>query len=222
MSIYFRRLPLSAISPEPPAQNATTNRFASLQHALVLAHRAHGGQRRLDGSSFIGHPLAVFQLLMNAAPLLPAAASIAALLHDTMEKSGVNKRQLELQFGQEVADVVEALTRKQHTGAPSRAQEHEYLLRLTRVNELYPYALLIKLADRIHNIETCHFLPADRRDQLLTVTRDLYVPLFEAQAYRPDFPLAGAYQLLFKRLVRALAIVEDLPPMRRPRLDRMA
>ncbi|MDD5026107.1 MAG: HD domain-containing protein [Candidatus Peribacteraceae bacterium] len=219
MALYFRRLPLSAVT-DPLTQDAAPNRFASLQHALVLAHRAHGGQRRLDGSSFIGHPLAVFQLLMSAAAMLPAAASIAALLHDAMEKSGIGRRQLESQFGQEVADVVEALTRKHHTDTPSLEEEHGYLLQLTRTNELYPYALLIKLADRIHNIETCHFLPTDRRDQLLKITRDLYVPLFEAQAYRPDFPLAGAYELLFKRLVRSLAIVEDLPPMRKPHLDR--
>lgn len=172
-------------APLLPAAPLTMERFLTFRSAIAFARRTHDGQRRASGSDFVSHPLAVLQILLSTSSSLPHNAYVAGLLHDTLEDGKTSRQDLRDTFGREVEEAVAALTRPKAGGkAHDLENERIYLEQLVQANERYPYVLLIKLADRLHNMETAQFLPPDRRKILFANTLTLYLPVFYAEEPR--------------------------------------
>ncbi|MDD4286864.1 MAG: HD domain-containing protein [Candidatus Peribacteraceae bacterium] len=160
----------------------TMGDYLTYRDAISFARRAHEGQKRADGRPFVSHPLAVLQILRTTSVDLPPAAYVAALLHDTVEDGKATLEQIRAAFGEETTDAVDALTRGTKPKAVSvLAHEQAYLDHMIAVHERLPYVLLIKMADRLHNLETSHYLAPGRRLALLHETITLYLPLFRRQ-----------------------------------------
>lgn len=149
----------------------------NLSSAIHLAKRAHAKQRRGDGSPFIDHPIAVLRMLWESNMDLPRSAYITAILHDTLEDTHLTYEDILESAGPEVAAVVRVLTKDgDYYSLPESVREEKYLRRIRAANKTYSYALLIKMVDRIHNIQTASGLPEERRRRMLKETRDLYLP----------------------------------------------
>lgn len=183
----------------------------SLLAALSFAADAHRGQLRADGTPFIGHPVAVLHILWRASLDLPLASSVAAVLHDVLEDTPVTKENLRMLAGNDAADAVDLLTRV-------RGQSEEvYLRRVASSADVHPWVPLIKMADRIHNLMTMAPLPQDRRAQLVTQTRDVYLPFFAFHRSLAE-PYASAHTFLLawmKRLVRRAEGMQENPSAER-------
>jgi len=188
-----------------PATPLTMGDYLNYRDAISFARRAHEGQKRADGRPFVSHPLAVLQILRTTSMDLPPAAYVAALLHDTVEDGKSTLAQIRAAFGEETADAVDALTR----GAKPKnvnvlTHEQAYLDRMITIHERLPYILLVKMADRLHNLETAHFLAPGRRLALLHETVTLYLPRIRLQEARQS-AYADAYRSLSAMLEESVA-----------------
>lgn len=150
--------------------------LAVLSRAYQMSAQAHHGQKRLSGDDFISHSVAVATIL--AEQQMDTTTIAAALLHDVVEDSDVTLDMLRKDFGNEVADLVDGLTKikalKFSSSAEEQAENYRKLLmsvaRDARV-------IIIKLADRLHNMRTLDPLPAEKRRRIAEETRELYAPL---------------------------------------------
>jgi GTP pyrophosphokinase len=147
-----------------------------LREAYRLADSAHLGQFRSSGEPYISHPLAVSQIC--AGWKLDTEALMAALLHDVMEDSQIGKQELIERFGIGVADLVDGLSKLDRLEFASRehAQAESFrkmLLAMARDVRV----ILIKLADRLHNMRTLGAIDAKRRQRIARETLDIYVPI---------------------------------------------
>jgi GTP pyrophosphokinase len=183
----------------------------SLFAAINFADQAHAGQVRDDGSPYILHPISVLQILWSASIDLPLEASIAAVLHDVLEDTPTTREDIVFLAGEGVAHAVSLLTRpRKIPGAyvDRREAEATYLRRLQTSSAECPYAPLVKLADRIHNVETAASIGEERRLALAEETCDLYVPFFRSGAAEIE-PYASAHTALLVRLARSCLILRD-------------
>ncbi len=147
-----------------------------LKRAYVFAARAHKGQTRRSGEPYLSHPLEVANMLADMK--LDSTTLLAGLLHDVLEDTDVTAADLRENFGQEVADLVEGVTkmsRVQESSAEVRQAETIRKIILTMINDLR--VIFIKLADRIHNLKTLKFLPEDKQKQIAKETLDIYAPI---------------------------------------------
>ncbi|HVW66629.1 MAG TPA: HD domain-containing protein [Candidatus Peribacteraceae bacterium] len=152
----------------------------TLFSAIRLAAKAHRGQMRLDGTPYIEHPLAVLELLWEISLDLPPNVYTTAILHDVLEDTDVTYEELHECAGSDIAAVVRVLTKDNlYYNLPTVRREKMYLDRIRAANAIYPYTLLIKLVDRLHNIRTADVLSEERKWKLLRETRGLYLPLAE-------------------------------------------
>lgn len=175
-------------------------RFLAFRDAIAFARRAHDGQKRADGRVYVSHPLAVLQLLLSASADLPHDAYVSALLHDCVEDGQSTVDKVFSSFGEDIAAAVSALTRSPRpTGAKEEEHEMTYISQLAAANEQLPYVLLVKMADRIHNLETAYYLPSARRKKLLDQTVSLYLPFFAREEARQTH-YAEAYRFLLTLL----------------------
>ncbi len=149
---------------------------ALLNRAYVYAMKAHGKQKRASGDPYFSHPLQVAGILTDLK--LDDATIIAALLHDTIEDTRATRAQIEKQFGKEIAGLVEGLTKLKKLDLVSkRAEQAENLRKLLLAIADDVRVLLIKLADRLHNMRTLKFMPEDKRNRIAEETLDIYAPL---------------------------------------------
>ncbi|MFH1444659.1 MAG: HD domain-containing protein [Candidatus Peregrinibacteria bacterium] len=184
----------------PPAAPLTLSDYVTLRDAITFARSAHAGQKRASGRPFVSHPLAVLQILRSVSLELPPAAYFTALLHDTVEDGTATLPQIRATFGNEVEAAVDALTRpKRPKGVSIHDHERDYLAQMAEANTLIPYVLHIKMADRLHNLETAHFCAPAYRQALFTETSTLYLPLLEREELRQDRH-AEAYRTLLTLL----------------------
>src|SRR5205814_7237043 len=147
-----------------------------LQRAFAFAEQAHEGQVRKSGEPFVEHPLAVATILADLH--LDTTTLTAALLHDTVEDTEVGLEQLEQEFGPEVARIVDGLTKLEKIEFRSREQEQAENVRKMMVAMAGDIrVLLIKLADRLHNMRTLDALPDDRQKRTASETLDIFAPL---------------------------------------------
>jgi guanosine-3',5'-bis(diphosphate) 3'-pyrophosphohydrolase len=147
-----------------------------LKKAYVFAARAHKGQTRRSGEPYLSHPLEVAGMLADLK--LDSTTLIAGLLHDVLEDTDTTAADLRENFGQEVADLVEGVTkmsRVQESSPEVRQAETIRKIILTMINDLR--VIFIKLADRIHNLKTLKFLPEDKQKQVAKETLDIYAPI---------------------------------------------
>jgi len=150
-----------------------------IKDAFSLAEAAHGLQRRDDGSPYIHHPLAVAGILVDYR--LDSASIITGLLHDGIEDTAVKLPEIEARFGKEIAGLVDGVTRLTRLELQSdRTKQAESFRRLVLAMSKDIRVLLAKLADRLHNMRTLHFVrDADRRKRIARETMEIYAPLAE-------------------------------------------
>ena len=150
-----------------------------IERAFEAACAAHAGQRRENGEPYIGHPVAVARIL--AGYRLDAATVATALLHDTVEDTGLTLRELERRFGPEVAKLVDGVTKLTRLELQSeRTKQAENFRKLVLAMSEDIRVLLVKLADRLHNIRTLHFVEkAEKRQRVARETMEIYAPLAE-------------------------------------------
>jgi guanosine-3',5'-bis(diphosphate) 3'-pyrophosphohydrolase len=150
--------------------------IARVGAAYVYAEAAHRGQMRFSGAPYISHPLAVAETL--AGWHLDPHALIAALLHDVMEDTAITKEQIAERFGKvaaELVDGVSKLDRIEHqTFAEAQAENFRKML-LAMARDVR--VILIKLADRLHNMQTLDVLRAEKQLRIARETLDIYAPI---------------------------------------------
>ncbi|HZU18318.1 MAG TPA: bifunctional (p)ppGpp synthetase/guanosine-3',5'-bis(diphosphate) 3'-pyrophosphohydrolase [Candidatus Dormibacteraeota bacterium] len=147
-----------------------------VQRAYERASEAHVGQRRLSGEDYVEHPLQVAAILAELH--LDAPTLAAALLHDTVEDTDLTLEEVEASFGPAVARLVEGVTKLSRIEFRSDQQRHaENIRRMLLAMADDVRVVLIKLADRLHNMRTLDALPEPKRRRIARETLDIYAPL---------------------------------------------
>lgn len=153
--------------------------FKLIEKAYLMAKSAHAGQKRLSGDDYIDHPLAVAQFL--ALWKLDSYSICAGLLHDVVEDGGKTLENLEKNFGKSIADLVNGVTKigelKLQTSAENEFVENLRKMIVVMARDLR--VVLIKLADRYHNMQTLSFLPLEKQKRIARETLEVYAPLAE-------------------------------------------
>ncbi len=147
-----------------------------IQRAYRIAAAAHGDQRRKSGESYISHPLAVAKVVAEFG--LDDVAISAALLHDAVEDTAVSLEQITEEFGDAVAHVVDGVTKLDRVHFDSKeAQQAASVRKMMIAIAQDARVLIIKLSDRLHNMETIAALPAWKQERTAKETLDIYAPL---------------------------------------------
>jgi RelA/SpoT family (p)ppGpp synthetase len=147
-----------------------------LNRAYVYAMRAHGEQKRASGDPYFSHPLQVAAILTDLK--LDDATIAAALLHDTIEDTDATRGEIDRLFGHEIGHLVEGLTKLKKLDLVSKeAKQAENLRKLLLAIADDVRVLLIKLADRLHNMRTLEYRPPEARRITAEETLDIYAPL---------------------------------------------
>ena len=147
-----------------------------LNRAYVYAMKAHGTQKRASGVPFISHPLEVAAILTELR--LDDSTIAAALLHDTIEDTSATRAEIDTIFGPDIGHLVEGLTKILKLDLVSKkAAQAENLRKLLLAIADDVRVLLIKLADRLHNMRTLDFVPEAKRARIAEETLDIYAPL---------------------------------------------
>ncbi len=147
-----------------------------IERAFQLSFSAHRGQKRLSGEDFISHSIEVAKILVDQQ--LDSVTVAAALLHDVAEDSDVTLSEIRTEFGDEVGDIVDGLTKISTLTFRSAEEEQsenyrKFLLSIARDARV----IMVKLADRLHNMRTLEHLPEPRRHSIAQETREIYAPL---------------------------------------------
>jgi GTP pyrophosphokinase len=148
--------------------------LALLQRAYDVAEEAHRGQRRKSGDPYITHPLAVATILGELG--MDTITLVAALLHDTVEDTDYALSDLQEDFGEEVARLVDGVTKLDKVQLGSAA-EAETIRKMVIAMARDPRVLVIKLADRLHNMRTMRFLPPEKQARKAKETLEVLAPL---------------------------------------------
>src|SRR6187397_3528402 len=155
--------------------NPETNE-ALLNRAYVYAMKAHGEQRRASGDPYFSHPIEVAAILTDLK--LDDATIAAALLHDTIEDTEATRAEIDSLFGHDIGRLVEGLTKlKKLDLVTKEAKQAENLRKLLLAIADDVRVLLIKLADRLHNMRTLQYMPPEARRRAAEETLEIYAPL---------------------------------------------
>jgi guanosine-3',5'-bis(diphosphate) 3'-pyrophosphohydrolase len=147
-----------------------------IERALRFSASAHRGQKRMSGEDFVSHSIAVAMILINQ--LLDSTSIAAALLHDVVEDSDVRTEDIAREFGPEVAGIVDGLTKIATLTFRSSAEEQvENYRKLLISIAKDARVIIIKLADRLHNMRTLEHLALEKRARIAAETREIYAPL---------------------------------------------
>ena len=149
---------------------------ARVETAYHFSEAAHRGQLRASGDPYISHPLAVANILAHLH--LDSQALSAALLHDVMEDTAVTKAEISREFGKPVADLVDGVSKLDHiefeTHEEAQAENFRKML-LAMARDVR--VILIKLADRLHNMRTLDAVPLEKRKRVARETLEIYAPI---------------------------------------------
>ncbi|RPH65457.1 MAG: bifunctional (p)ppGpp synthetase/guanosine-3',5'-bis(diphosphate) 3'-pyrophosphohydrolase, partial [Hyphomicrobiales bacterium] len=147
-----------------------------LNRAYVYAMKAHGNQKRASGEAYFNHPLEVAAILTEMK--LDDATIAAALLHDTVEDTSATQQEIEEKFGPEIAALVDGLTKIAKLDLVTKeATQAENLRKLLLAMSKDVRVLLVKLADRLHNMRTLEHVKPEKRTRIAQETMDIYAPL---------------------------------------------
>ena len=186
----------------------------NIMEAYRFGAEAHKGQKRVSGAPYISHPVAVATIL--AEQRMDAQTIIAAILHDVIEDTATEKGQLEEQFGKEVADLVDGVSKLDqlqfHNRQQAQAESFRKML-LAMAEDIR--VIMIKLADRTHNMRTLGSMPPVKRRRIARETLDIYAPIanrlginsirleLEDLGFRSLYPYR--YRVIEKTLKKALS-----------------
>ena len=155
---------------DPNADEALLNR------AYVYAMMAHGSQTRANGDPFVAHPLEVAAILTDLR--VDTATIVAAVLHDTVEDTAATLEEINRVFGKEVGSLVDGLTKLKRLDLVSKqAAQGENFRKLLLAVAADLRVLLVKLADRLHNMRTLGFMAPEKRRRIAEETLEIYAPL---------------------------------------------
>ena len=180
-----------------------------LETAYQFSEAAHNGQFRASGDPYISHPLAVANILAQLH--LDSQALTAALLHDVMEDTSITKAEISKKFGKPVAELVDGVSKLDHiefeTHEEAQAENFRKML-LAMARDVR--VMLIKLADRLHNMRTLAAVPTPKRKRIARETLDIYAPIANRLGLNhiyqelEDLSFSYLYPARFRVLSRAL------------------
>ncbi|WP_371929830.1 bifunctional (p)ppGpp synthetase/guanosine-3',5'-bis(diphosphate) 3'-pyrophosphohydrolase [Uliginosibacterium sp. 31-16] len=183
-----------------------------LEAAYALASQAHTGQFRISGEPYVSHPLAVTEILSQWH--LDAQALIAGLLHDVMEDSDVTKSDIEARFGKTAAELVDGVSKLDRiefkTYQEAQAENYRKMF-LAMARDVR--VILIKLADRLHNMRTLDAVRPDKRRRIARETLEIFAPIANRLGlntlYRElqELSFKNTYPLRYRVLAQALRTV---------------
>jgi GTP pyrophosphokinase len=179
-----------------------------LQRAYDTADEFHRGQMRRSGDPYITHPLAVATILAELG--MDTTTLVAALLHDTVEDTGYTLEQLSADFGGEVAHLVDGVTKLDKVKFGDAA-EAETIRKMIVAMARDPRVLVIKLADRLHNMRTLRFLPRAKQERKAKETLEVLAPLAHRLGMNTvkweleDLAFAALYPKRYQEIARLVA-----------------
>jgi len=184
-----------------------------IEQACRLAESAHTGQCRHTGEPYITHPLSVALIL--AEMRMDPPTIIAAILHDVIEDTPLEKKDIVEAFGQEVADLVDGVTKLTQIEFENRAMaQAENFRKMMMAMAKDIRVILVKIADRLHNMRTIHSLPLQKRRRIARETLDIFAPIANRlgmHAFRIEFEDLGfsalhplRYRILKSAMAKAL------------------
>ncbi|HEY5810505.1 MAG TPA: bifunctional (p)ppGpp synthetase/guanosine-3',5'-bis(diphosphate) 3'-pyrophosphohydrolase, partial [Povalibacter sp.] len=186
--------------------------IAQLQSAYLFSETAHQGQFRKSGDPYISHPIAVAKILTQWH--LDSQALTAALLHDVMEDTAVTKHEISDKFGKHVADLVDGVSKLDRIEFQTQEQaQAENFRKMLLAMARDVRVILIKLADRLHNMRTLQVMHPKKRARIARETLEIYAPIahrlglnqlyteLQELAFRHLYP--NRYNVLSKALLRA-------------------
>ena len=152
------------------------DKIQKVRRAYQLGASAHEGQTRKSGEPYITHPVAVAQILADIG--LDGDAIVAAILHDTIEDTPITRADIETEFGTDVADIVEGVTKLDKVHFRDRAEAGaESFRKMVMAMARDLRVILIKLADRLHNMRTLGSMAGEARRRIARETLDIYAPI---------------------------------------------
>lgn len=179
-----------------------------VERAYRYAEESHMGQMRQTGDMYITHPLAVANILADMH--MDPEGLIAAMLHDVLEDTGVTKGQISRRFGRTVADLVDGVSKLNEIEFASKAeQQAESFQKMTLAMSRDIRVLLVKLADRLHNMRTLGTLAPDKRRRVARETMEIYAPIAQRLGINhirlelEELSFAAMYPLRHRRLREA-------------------
>ncbi len=182
--------------------------LALLQRAYDIAEAAHATQKRKSGDPYITHPLAVATVLAGLG--MDTTTLVAALLHDTVEDTGQTLESITEGFGPEVAHLVDGVTKIDRVKLGDAAQA-ETIRKMIVAMARDPRVLVIKLADRLHNMRTLRFLPPEKQETKARETLEILAPLAHRLGMNTikweleDLAFATLYPKRYDEIVRLVA-----------------
>jgi len=182
--------------------------LALIERAYVTAERAHGTQMRKSGDPYITHPLAVTQILADIG--MTEATLCAALLHDTVEDTDYTLEDLRRDFGDEVALLVDGVTKLDKVKYGDSAQA-ETIRKMIVAMSRDIRVLVIKLADRLHNMRTLRYLKQDTQERKARETLEIFAPLAHRLGMNTlkweleDLAFATLHPKIYDEIVRMVA-----------------
>ena len=158
------------------AAHYSPSAIESIRKAYILAHESHEGQTRFSGEPYISHPVAVAGIL--AQMHLDPPTLQAALLHDVIEDTKVGKETIIEQFGQDVAELVDGVSKLTQIKFENKAEaQAENFRKMVLAMAKDIRVVIIKLADRLHNMRTLGVLPEAKRTRIAIETLEIYAPI---------------------------------------------
>ncbi|QQS23044.1 bifunctional (p)ppGpp synthetase/guanosine-3',5'-bis(diphosphate) 3'-pyrophosphohydrolase [bacterium] len=148
-----------------------------IEHALSFARRAHQGQKRKSGEDFVHHPMAAATILGQIFP--DTATIVATILHDITEDTQTTLEDLTKEFGEEIAELVDGVTKLGQVRLLNSQDEYyvENLRKMFIATSKDVRVMLIKLSDRLHNMRTLEHLPPEKQQKIATETLGMYAPI---------------------------------------------
>ncbi|MFT4816716.1 MAG: guanosine-3',5'-bis(diphosphate) 3'-pyrophosphohydrolase [Pseudohongiellaceae bacterium] len=195
----------------------------SVRRAYYYAEQAHEGQFRRSGDPYVTHPLAVAGILSDMH--MDHQSLMAAMLHDVIEDTGITKTAIKLQFGNSVADLVDGVSKLNKIKFSSRAEaqaENFQKMAMAMAKDLR--VILVKIADRLHNMRTLDVLAPDKRRRIARETLDIYAPIANRlgmNIVRIEFEELGFAALYPMRARRISAAVKSIRGNRKEILSKI-
>ncbi|HEV2614023.1 MAG TPA: bifunctional GTP diphosphokinase/guanosine-3',5'-bis pyrophosphate 3'-pyrophosphohydrolase [Gammaproteobacteria bacterium] len=187
------------------SQYLNTDHVTLIEKAFHVAEKAHKGQKRQSGEPYITHPLAAATILAQLR--LDPETIMAALLHDVLEDTGMDKKQLAQEFGEEVANLVDGVSKlaqiEFETRVEAQAENFRKMI-LAMVKDIR--VILVKLADRLHNMRTLGSLEPVKRRRIAQETLEIYAPIANRlgmHVFRLDLEELG-FAALYPRRYRVI------------------
>ena len=183
-----------------------------VRRAYLYSEQAHDGQKRRSGDPYIIHPLQVAEILSDMR--MDHQSLMAAMLHDVIEDTGIAKDALQSQFGEAVAEMVDGVSKLTHISFETRAEaQAENFQKMTLAMARDIRVIIVKLADRLHNMRTIGSLNPEKRRRIAKETLDIYSPIanrlgmYELRSELHELAYRAMFPMRIERIERAVQTV---------------